>query len=74
MRAVLTRVKSASVEIDGEIVSYENVYRFYAPDADITVTAVFVASDADVKEAVNIRLTVLHRILHIHHSSLHAYA
>ena len=44
-------------EIAGKIVSYDKVYRFYAPDADITVTAVFVASDAVVEEEINITMT-----------------
>ena len=44
-------------EIAGEIVSYEKTYKFFAPDADITVTAVFVASDAVVEEEINITMT-----------------
>ncbi|MBQ2942824.1 MAG: discoidin domain-containing protein [Clostridia bacterium] len=41
-----------------EIVSYENPYVFFAPDHDITLTAVYVASGTTVTEEIDIVMTV----------------
>ncbi len=43
--------------LEGNIVSYDEKYKFYAPDADITLTAVFGPKEEAVTEKVQIAIT-----------------